>query len=248
MLRDDLGVGRFMSLAVGLRADQHREIAVLLQRHRALFGVVPGRAFDIARNAKAADLAAPPRFLGPPRKAGAIRLGETCAHRALEIADVIVSIGVGVIGHLLGLDEVQGAQFFRRHAERPRANVDQSLEHIGRLRPPRPAIGVDGNRMGVNPPNAGVERVDMVGPGRHRRAEPGDIRPEHREIRAEIAENVDAQSEKPALGIERHLGRGHVVAALRVADEMLGAIGQPADGPPQPLGRLENQRILPIDD
>ena len=85
----------------------------------------------------------------------------------------------------------------RARSERPRANVDQSLEHVGRLRPPRPAIGLDGNRMGVNAPNARVERADVVGPGRHRRAEPGNIRREHRKIGAKIAQDIHAQGEKP---------------------------------------------------
>ena len=74
MLRDGLGVSGLVSLAIGLRADQHREIAVLLKRHGALLEVVPRRAFDIAGNAKPADLATRPRFLRAPRETGAVRL------------------------------------------------------------------------------------------------------------------------------------------------------------------------------
>ena len=48
--------------------------------------------------------------------------------------------------------------------------------------------------------------------------------------------------------VERHLGRGDVVAALRVADEMLGAVGLPAHGAPQTPRRLENERIFAIDE
>ena len=102
--------------------------------------------------------------------------------------------------------------------------------------------------MGVDAAHARVERFDVVGARRHRRAEPGNIRRELREIGAEIAENVDAQGEKPALLVERHLGGGDVVAALRVADEMLGPVGLPAHGSPQAPRGFENERIFAIDE
>ena len=152
-----------------------------------------------------------------------------------------------VIRHLVGLDEVARAQFLRRYAELVRACVDQPLEHISRLRPPRAAIGVNGNRMGVDPTNARVERVDMVAPGRHRSAEPGDVWREHREISAKIAEDVDPERHEAPLGIERHLRRRHIVAPLSVADEMLAAVGEPADGTSQSPRRLENERIFAIE-
>ena len=94
--------------------------------------------------------------------------------------------------------------------------------------------------MGVDPAHTGVERIDVVGAGRHRRAEPGNERPEQGQIGAKIAEDIDPQRQKPALGVERHFGRRHIVAALRVADEMLAAIGKPADPAPEPPGRFEN--------
>ena len=68
-----------------------------------------------------------------------------------------------------------------------------------------------------------------------------------REIGAEIAEDVDPQRQKPALLVERHFGGRHVVAALRVADEMLAAVGEPAHRTPESPRRLENQRIFAID-
>ena len=130
---------------------------VLVQHHGTLLPIAPRGALGIARDAEAADFAPPPRLLRPAGKARMVGLLETGAQRALELADVVVAIGMGVIGHLPGLDEIQRAQFFRRDAELARAFVDQALEHIGRLRPPGAAIGVDGNRMGVNAPAAGVE-------------------------------------------------------------------------------------------
>ena len=136
----------------------------------------------------------------------------------------------------------------RRDAELARASVDQPLEHVGRLRTARAAIGVDGNGVGVDAANARVERVDVVAPSRHRGAEPGDVGREQREIGAEIAEDIDPERQKATIGVERHFGRRHIVAPLRVADEMLAAIGEPADRPSETLRRLENERIFAIDD
>ena len=54
------------------------------------------------------------------------------------------------------------------------------------------------------------------------------------------------QRQKAPLGIERHLRRRHIVAPLRVADEMLAAVGEPADRTPESPRRLENERIFAI--
>ena len=67
------------------------------------------------------------------------------------------------------------------------------------------------------------------------------------QIGAEIAQNIDAQGEKPPVGVERHFGHGHIVAPLRVADEMLASVARPADRPSEPAGRGENERIFPVD-
>ena len=46
--------------------------------------------------------------------------------------------------------------------------------------------------------------------------------------------------------IERHFRSGHVVAALRVADEMLVTIRHPAHRAPKSAGRLQDERVFPI--
>jgi hypothetical protein len=80
----------------------------------------------------------------------------------------------------------------------------------------------------IDSANARVERIDVVGPGRHRRAEPGNVWRKQGQVRAEVAEDIDLERQKTTIGVERHFGCRHIVATLRVADEMLAAIGEPA--------------------
>ncbi len=68
---------------------------------------------------------------------------------------------------------------------------------------------------------------NVVDAGRHAGAEERDIRRVSRQIRAHVGDQVDVEREEAPLVVERELGRGDVVAALRVAEKMLGAIGDP---------------------
>ena len=102
--------------------------------------------------------------------------------------------------------------------------------------------------MRVDPAHARVERADVVGASRHRGAEPWDERRELRQIGAEVAEDVDFEREKPARLVHRHLGDRHIVPALRVADEMLAAVGAPDDRTAESLRGLEHKRIFAVDE
>ena len=243
ILRNDLRIGRLVPLPVRLRADQQREIAVLIEREGAFFPLAPRGAFDIARHAEPANEPALSRFLSARAEARDVGFGEAGAHRALEVADVVIAVGLGAVGHLGRLDEIARANLLGGQTQRARAAIDQPLQHVGRLGPSGAAIGVDGNGVRVDAAHARVQRFDAVGARRHRRAEPGDVRSELREIGPEIAEDIDPQSEKPALAVERHFSGGDVVAALRIADEMLGTVGLPAHGAPQPPRRLKSADI-----
>ena len=167
-----------------------------------------------------------PRARRKPRPVG---LFERAPHRAFEFADVVGAPCRRRIGHLRRLHEIARPNFFTRDPCFARAGVDQPFQHIGRFRPSRAAIGVDRHRVAYRQPcTRAINLGDVVGPGRHRRAEPGNVRPELRQIGAEIGEDVDAQREKLAVVVERHFGLGDVVASLRIAEEMLGAVGDPA--------------------
>ena len=115
-------------------------------------------------------------------------------HRLLE-RGVIVA---GVVGHdhrrlvREGLDEVLPAQVGRIDAELARADLDQPLDHEGRLRPSGAAIGVDRHGVGVDRVDLAIDRRDVVLARQQRRIEIGrHRRRERRHIGAEIGDGLD---------------------------------------------------------
>ena len=59
---------------------------------------------------------------------------------------------------------------------------------------------------------------------------------------------VDAQADDLAVGVEREFGVGDVVAAVRVGQERLGAVGGPFDRAVDLLGRPDADRLLGVDE
>ncbi len=72
-----------------------------------------------------------------------------------------------------------------------------------------------------------MEGLNVVEARQHAGAAVRDIGPEGRQIRAHVAHQVDVHREELAVFGERHPSRGDVVAALRVAHEVVGAVGGP---------------------
>ena len=105
----DLRIGGLVALPARLGADERGERAVVVERDRTFLALAPGRAFDIARQADAADLAARLGGGRARREIAVGRLGERLAHRRFEIADIIGPAGRGAMGHLCRLDEVSRA-------------------------------------------------------------------------------------------------------------------------------------------
>ena len=68
-----------------------------------------------------------------------------------------------------------------------------------------------------------------------------------RHIGAKIADDVDAHGEEATAFVKRHLRASDIVATLRIADKMFGAIRLPANGEAQFLGDGEHQRIFAVD-
>ena len=56
------------------------------------------------------------------------------------------------------------------------------------------------------------------------------------------------QREEPAVLVHRHLAVDDIVAALRVGEEVLGAVARPFHRPAEALRRLQHQCVLPIDE
>ena len=118
-----------------------------------------------------------------------------------------------------------------------RAARHQALEQVGGLGPAGAAVGVD--RRGVGEPRVHLH-VDLrrrVLAGQQGRVEDGRHgRREGRQVGAQVGVGVHAQREELAVLVHRHLGVAHVVAAVRVGQEALRALGRPLDAAVELLG------------
>ena len=161
-----------------------------------------------------------------------------------EFAGVVDLLRRRRVGHLLRLDEILLAQRVGTDAEFARRDVDQPLDHVGRLRPARAAIGIDRQRVGEGRADARIDGREIVDARQQARAAVGNVGRERREVAAHVGDGFDAQREELVAGVEREFRGGDVVAALRIADEMLGAVGDPLHRALELLRRNGRERIF----
>ena len=128
-------------------------------------------------------------------------------------------------------------------------HLDDGLEQIGRLRPPGAAVGIDRRRVGVDRIDRAMDRRRLVLPGEQGGIQVGrHAGGEGRQIGAHIRDRVDLQRGEVAVGIERQLGLGDVVAAMGVGEEALAALPGPLDRPAEPLGGEQADALLGVDE
>ena len=111
-----------------------------------------------------------------------------------EVAGIVDLAGGGLVRHRPRGDEILAPDRIRRHAELAGCRIDQPLDHVGRLRPPGAAIGVDRHGVGEDGADAAVEGLDVVEARQHAGAAVRNIRPEGRQIRAHVAHQVDVHA------------------------------------------------------
>ena len=127
--------------------------------------------------------------------------------------------------------------------------LDDALDDVGRLGPTGAAVGVDRRGVGEHRLDLGVDRRRLVLAGEQGRVEDRrHRRGEGREVGAHVGDRLDAQREEVALRVERQLGRGDVVAAVRVGEERLAALGGPLDRPADPLARPDQGDVLGVEE
>ena len=131
------------------------------------------------------------------------------------------------VRHRLRRDEVLLAHRVRRHLEFSCASIDEPLDDIRRFRAPRAAIRIDRHAVGEDRPDPAVERRDFVQSRQHACAAIWNVGTEHRQIRAHVGEHIDVHRQELAVRIQRHARVGDVVAAVGVAEEVIGAVGDP---------------------
>ena len=146
-------------------------------------------------------------------------------------------------------DEVAPAQRCRIDLELPRRRLHQTFDQIARLGTAGAAIGVDRRGVGVDPDHLGMDRRDVVLARQQRRVEIGrHRRREQRHVGAEIGVGLHLQPGDLVVGVERHLGMGDVVAAMRVREEGLGAVAGPFHGTADLLRGPQRHHLFGIDE
>jgi hypothetical protein len=91
-----------------------------------------------------------------------------------------------------------------------------------------------------------MKRADVIEAGQHAGAAIGNVGREGREIRPHVGHEIDVQAEKAAILGQGHARRGDVVAALGIADEMIGPVRHPFDRTPQFARSERGERVLAI--
>ncbi len=161
-----------------------------------------------------------------------VRCGQRLFQAAFRIAAVIFDHDRRLIGIRLLGNHVAAADLGLVDAEIARGDVDQPLQHEGRLRPPGAAIGIDRHGVGEDHLHFAIDRGRQINAGEQRSVEIGrDVGTEGRNVAADIGERVDPQPEELAVLVERKLGFSHVVAALRVGDKAFAPLADPFDRP-----------------
>ena len=231
LLRHELGEGGLVALAVAVRAGEHLDRAGRIDAHFRGLPQADAGAERADRGARrdAAGLdvggeadAALHALLGALRLAGGearvVGKLQRLAHGGVVVA--------GIVGHDDGRlvrergDEVLAAELGRVAAGLACRHLHQALDHEGGLRPAGAAVGVDRRGVGVDAVHLAVDRGDIVLARQQRRVEIGrHRRGEGGEIAAEVGLGLGPERQDLAVGVERQLGSGHVVAAVGIGEE-----------------------------
>ena len=237
-LVQDLGVGGLVALAVRLGADRDADAAVVLEADRGELELIAHRRFDVVAHADAAPEAAPRRLRPALPDAPPVGDRHRLVHDPGELARIIGLAGRRAERHRARVDQVAAPELGRVDADLARRGVHQTLHQIDRFRPAGAAIGVDGRGVGQHALDPVDQVLEVIDAGQDLDRRPGrDERAEHRGVGAEVGAGLDRHAEDPVIGIERELGRRHVVAAHHVGDEGLAALAGPFHRPPELLGR-----------
>jgi hypothetical protein len=134
------------------------------------------------------------------------------------------------------LDEIAPAQFDGIDLHLTRGGLDDALDDVRRFGPARAAIGVDGRGVGEDRFHLAVDRRRRVLPRQQCRVQDRrNAGRKRREVRTHVRRRVHAQRKEFAILVERKFGGRHMVAAMRVGQEALRALGCPLDRTAHPL-------------
>ena len=170
-LADDLRVGRLVTLAVIVRADKHGDLAGRVDAHGRALIKTAARAepsgdarwrqaagLDIGAEPDAAQLAVARRCRLAFGEARPIRCHQRLFQAAFRIAAVIFHHDRRLVRIRLFGDHVAAADLGVVDSHVACGDVDQPLQHEGRLRPAGAAIGIDRHRVGEHHFHFAIDR------------------------------------------------------------------------------------------
>ena len=240
-----LGEARLVALAGRLRADRKLDLAGA--EHGDLDALVRNadRRFQIVRDADAAELAALLRLA--PARGKALPVGhlDHALHVAGEVAAVVEQPAGGAIGQLLLRDDVLLADAQPVDAELVGGEIDQPLQHQGRLGPAGAAERRGRHGVGHHRAAAHVHQRDVVDRG-------GDaigVAQRHigHGLAAAGAEVIDVIGGDAAVAGQRQPRGGDEIAAGIIGEEGFRAVVGPFHRPADALRRPQDRGLLGIE-
>ena len=133
------------------------------------------------------------------------------------------------------------------HVQLARRRIDKAFQKVGRFRPSGSAIGVHRVGVGEDALDQDMDRRSRIDAGQHRGAGIGrDVGAEVGEIRPQVRHGRNPHRQELAVGIQRQIGMGDVVAAMVVAEEGFAPVGGPLDRPVQLAGGEQRQDVFRV--
>ena len=242
-----LRLDRVVALAVRDRAGDEGHAAERIEADlRRLDGRIGG-LLDGVGDADAAQHAALRRLLAPRLEAGPVGELHGAVHVLLEAPAVVGEGERRLVGHRRRRNGVAPPQLRRVDLHFVGGDVDQPLDHVGRLGPPGAAIGRGAVRVGQHAGDGDVQRRRRVDAADRADVDHRRHRAAKRHEGAEIAEAADAHAEEFAVLIERQRRVDDVVAGVVVADMRLVAGAGPFHRPADAARRPQHQDDFRID-
>jgi len=168
-------------------------------------------------------------------------------HQQRKITAVIGDLHRGLVGKLVGLDQIARAQLDDVDTEFARAVLDQPFDDEQTFGPACAAIGVDRRRVRIGTADAAMDRRDLVQLGKHRRVEKRwNTGPERAQIGTDIGNRIDLEAEYFAIVIERHAAGRGVVARMGIDNHVFDPRRDPLDRPADQTRCPEQRRFLGI--
>ena len=245
----DLGIGRLVAHAIGLRADTQADAAVGIETQLGAF--VRRAAGGLHEAGDANPAAFPPVFRRHAAHREAAMVGGN--DRIVQVGDEAAAVDHRAerLAIRKFVHQIAPPQVDRIEAVAAGGGVDQPLDHVVHFGLAGAAIGIDRHGVGEHPLHVHEDRRNRIaaahGVGRRIGGTTWTAR---RKIRAEIGNCGNVQCQEATLVVQREAGAGNIVAALRGGDEVFRALADPLHRPTQSARRPQQhdpfgiQRIL----